>query len=451
MPTAEKRCFVIMPFGEEGTEEHERNWKIYFQIIKPVVTACGYIAKRADELEYLGNITHDIIEWLYQSQLVIADLSGKNANVFYELGVRHALLRAGTIPIMRKGEKPPFDIANYRTIFYSIELDGPASLQQKLKNRIQAFESQQENRCDNPVHETLGSKIPQVDVLHQQQATIETLQSKVDRNKSIIATLQAELAQQASQWSQAQAHYEQQLTDAEAKRRKLQENFEQLTTQYTALETKTSQLTQQKAKLEQQIVNLNQQIQEPPQNKPPVAPPVRKPPLPGKPRFRSEPQPLSEDDVNKMFKTYDFFDSNYNKNGQGFKHQFEPLDLKGEKVIFDKASGLMWQQSGSENEFNFNDAKAYIEKLNTTKFAGCNDWRLPTLEEAMSLMEPKKNKAGLYIDERFDSMQRWIWTADEYGGSARWCVSFNSGGCDRGQIVTVTFVRAVRFGRSSPE
>ena len=102
--TTYKRCFVIMPFGMVGTEDHTRNLKIYRQLIKPVVEECGYESIRADELEHFGNITRDIIELLYESDLVVADLSGKNANVFYELGVRHALLRYGTVPIIRKGE-----------------------------------------------------------------------------------------------------------------------------------------------------------------------------------------------------------------------------------------------------------------------------------------------------------------------------------------------------------
>jgi hypothetical protein len=83
----EKRCFVIMPFGKNGTEEFQRNLKIYKFMIKPVVEEMGYQSIRADELENMGNITRDIIELLHESDLVIADLSGKNANVFYELAV----------------------------------------------------------------------------------------------------------------------------------------------------------------------------------------------------------------------------------------------------------------------------------------------------------------------------------------------------------------------------
>ena len=77
-----KKCFVIMPFGEMGSPEFEKNAKIYQQMIKPVLNECGYDTIRADELEHIGNITRDIIDLLHDADLVVADLSGRNANVF---------------------------------------------------------------------------------------------------------------------------------------------------------------------------------------------------------------------------------------------------------------------------------------------------------------------------------------------------------------------------------
>ncbi len=447
-----KKCFVIMPFGEEGTEEHERNWKIYFQIIKPVVEACGYLVKRADELEYLGNISRDIIEWLYDSQLVIADLSGKNANVFYELGVRHTLLRAGTIPIIRKGEKPPFDIANYRTIFYSIELDGSAKLQQKLKARIEGFESLQEDRCDNPVHETLGTKIPQGDVMQKQAVNIKALQTEIEKFKS-IHTQNQELIRQAEQWSQEKVSYEQEIAALHQNLSRLNQEHQQLNearSQLKLLAQQAEHWSREKAGYEHKIGELQIQLQKLTPPAKPAKPPVVKPAQLIKPRFRSEPKTLSEDEVQKMLEDNDFFDKSKNQKGRGFENQFEEKKLKGTKVIFDQASSLMWQQGGSEKYMSFQDAEAFIQKLNTERFAGFTDWRLPTLEEAMSLMEPKKNQSGLYIDEHFDAKQQWIWTADSFtGGSERWYVYFDSGDCYWDQFDSHSFVRGVRFGQSS--
>ena len=72
----------------------------------------------------------------------------------------------------------------------------------------------------------------------------------------------------------------------------------------------------------------------------------------------------------------------------------------------------MWQQSGSDCDMGLHSAKDQIDDLNRAGFAGHSDWRLPTLEEAMSLVEPEKNDAGLHIDSLFDTKQDQIWTCD---------------------------------------
>jgi|GEM_PF-1236500 len=174
------------------------------------------------------------------------------------------------------------------------------------------------------------------------------------------------------------------------------------------------------------------------------------------PVFRSTPQSLSEAQVKTMLKKFNFYSREYdwnkeycNPGGVGFENDFE-LSKNG-LVVYDKASRLMWQRGGSEKYLYLNQTQAYIDSLNRVGFAGYRDWRLPTLEEAMSLMERNKNKAGLYINELFDSRQRWIWTADPYAGaSGRWVVIFNSGYCSPYDIYYY-HVRAVRIGQSSGE
>ncbi|MCU0645143.1 MAG: DUF1566 domain-containing protein, partial [bacterium] len=169
--------------------------------------------------------------------------------------------------------------------------------------------------------------------------------------------------------------------------------------------------------------------------------------------FRSYPATLSDHQVRTMLKNYNFFDSSWNKSGSGFKHKFEAKTINGKKVVIDRASGLMWQQGGSSDSMLFKKTKSWIAELNRQRYAGFSDWRLPTLEEAMSLMEPDKMNGDLYIDPIFDSNQRWIWTCDlEQGGSSAWVVGFDDGRCYYGQFHYYDYysVRAVRFGQSSP-
>lgn len=104
-------------------------------------------------------------------------------------------------------------------------------------------------------------------------------------------------------------------------------------------------------------------------------------------------------------------------------------------VVCDKVTGLTWQQSGSGFLVEFDDAKTYIARLNQENFAGCRDWRLPTLEEAKSLLEPIRNiHSVLYIDPIFDNKLIRIWTSDScrvLDGSTfgLWSVNFDYGDC----------------------
>ena len=122
--------------------------------------------------------------------------------------------------------------------------------------------------------------------------------------------------------------------------------------------------------------------------------------------------------------------------------------LQGKKVVVDHASGLMWQQSGSDNSISYVKAADYIKQLNQERFAGYSDWRLPTLEEAMSLLEPEKKNDG-YIDPVFDAKSKWIWTSDQSRASRAWGVVFAYGYCNVVGIGNINYVRAVRSGQSS--
>ena len=107
----------------------------------------------------------------------------------------------------------------------------------------------------------------------------------------------------------------------------------------------------------------------------------------------------------------------------------------------------MWQQGGSAEERMFEDANNWIKELYQRKFAGFNDWRLPTLEEAMSLVERERNNDDLYIDPVFNKKQDWIWTKDLFPGEWwAWIVLFDSGRCVSDYFDSGKYVRAVRSG-----
>lgn len=157
---------------------------------------------------------------------------------------------------------------------------------------------------------------------------------------------------------------------------------------------------------------------------------------------------LSPDAVPAMLKEKGFFDYYINKHGRGLRHQYESVERNGAKLVIDHATGLTWQRGGSEELMTFANALKYLEQLNRERFAGYNDWRLPTLEEAMSLMEPEKRNRDLYIDPVFDKNQHWIWTADKEASGGAWVVYFYGGACTHGGVHDPNYVRAVRSGQS---
>jgi len=412
MAERKKTCFVIMPFGKKGTPDFTKNLKIYQQMIKPVLQECGYKAIRADELEHMGNITRDIIELLHSADLVVADLSGKNANVFYELGVRHTLFKCGTIPIIRDGEVPPFDIANYRAIFYNIEIDGPDLFMQELKSRIKTFERIDKKKSDNPVYDILGDDFIKSDVnideMKRELKNIERARKRLERQNQALTKAVNE----------QQKKNENVIGEIANKNKIIREMEHEISVLENKIEDQT--IDSKGMLVESATVDLG----------------------------RRPPKSLDSQNVESILKKHDLFDKQKNPNSKGITHKYKEQSKNNDLVVIDQATGLMWQQSGSDDFMTFKKAQKWIDKLNQLKrvgFAGYSDWRLPTLEEAMSLMEPTKKNGDLYIDPIFDKKQRWIWTCDRVKGATRpWVVYFHYGYCVNNYLSNDYYVRAVR-------
>ena len=145
-----KSCFVIAPIGEEGGPVRIRSDQILNYIIKPVATAVGYSVTRADQIADPGMIDRQILQHIVESDLVVADLTGHNPNVFYELAVRHMLARP-TITLIAQKDSLPFDVIQNRTIKIDHnDLDSVDKAKQQLQEAIQATE-RNPTAQDNPV------------------------------------------------------------------------------------------------------------------------------------------------------------------------------------------------------------------------------------------------------------------------------------------------------------
>jgi len=112
---------VICPIGEECSEEKTHSERVMDEIIEPIAkNEFGYNVVRADKCQVTGQITSQIIELIVNADLLIADLSFQNPNVFYELALRH-ITRKPFIHLIKKGEKIPFDIKDIRAITFDLK------------------------------------------------------------------------------------------------------------------------------------------------------------------------------------------------------------------------------------------------------------------------------------------------------------------------------------------
>lgn len=159
-----KVCFVVSPIGQEGTETYQKFRDAYDYVIKSAVKDAGYQLQilRADEINRTGSFIKDILESLFSAFLVIADLTDQNPNVFYELGVRHALCPR-TILIAQSVDDIPSDLREYRTIVYDTSAKGAAVFSERLKHFLQEIHSEPD-RPDNPVLDRIGGIIARTEL-----------------------------------------------------------------------------------------------------------------------------------------------------------------------------------------------------------------------------------------------------------------------------------------------
>jgi tetratricopeptide (TPR) repeat protein len=115
-------AFVVMPFGEKEQIDFNR---VYGDLIKPALEQAGFEVFRADEEMRAGDIRTDMFQQLLLADLVVADLSIDNPNVWYEVGVRHALRARGVIHIKCRRDHMPFDVYTDRSLRYRIKQGVP--------------------------------------------------------------------------------------------------------------------------------------------------------------------------------------------------------------------------------------------------------------------------------------------------------------------------------------
>jgi len=123
--TAAKTVFLVSPIGKANTPEHRRAKLVLDFIVRKAFAAPEWLVIRADNEDSPDSISTQVIKRIVESDLIVADLSGHNPNVFYELAVAHGYERP-VLHMITDGERMPFDVADQRAISY--ELENPESV-----------------------------------------------------------------------------------------------------------------------------------------------------------------------------------------------------------------------------------------------------------------------------------------------------------------------------------
>lgn len=194
----EKTCFIITPIGDEQSEIRREIDGINHVAIEPVLNEFGFKMVVSHLIFNSSSIKDEIIKHVYESDLVIANLTNLNPNVMYEVALRHSAGKS-IIHIIRDDQKLPFDLQDHRTFSYTNDIKGVSELQEKLRKSIEVA-IDPNSKISNPVYNGLQkivlNDIPKTDMKFedlltsilqiQKQMNSEILSLKNDYYKSII-------------------------------------------------------------------------------------------------------------------------------------------------------------------------------------------------------------------------------------------------------------------------
>lgn len=162
-----KKCFIITPIGDNGSEIRRHIDGIIDAALIPVLEEhFDYELEVAHRIDAPGNIPKQVITSIYHSDLVVANLTGNNPNVMYELALRHCFGTA-VIVIAEDGTKIPADIVSERTIFYVNDAQGVLDLKDKLESMVQRIQESNEIKQSGPVYDALKEALDRETVIEK--------------------------------------------------------------------------------------------------------------------------------------------------------------------------------------------------------------------------------------------------------------------------------------------
>jgi len=198
---AQKKCFVISPIGQKGSSERAAADQVLKHLIRKSL-ASGFDISRADENSNPGAISPTMIASILEADLVIADLSGFNPNVFYELAIAHGYKKP-TIHLQKSGETAPFDVKDMRIVRYDMSDLDELEEDQKLLREYANFAMKNSGKMETPLTSAQSFMVLEESTDPVAESNVRVMQAIKELSRDVKAALSArrvrpELSQELS-------------------------------------------------------------------------------------------------------------------------------------------------------------------------------------------------------------------------------------------------------------
>jgi hypothetical protein len=177
-PLEGRTCFVATPIGPENSDVRKSADGLLREVIVPELEALGFAVAVPHELSTPGSITGQIVGHLIDASLVVANVSGLNPNVMYELAVRHAT-RKPVVILADESTKLPFDVSDQRTLFFENSMMGAFRLRPQFRAAAVAAIEQGDIE-DNPIYRGRT-----VSIIKSEPGTPDATKYIIDRLESV--------------------------------------------------------------------------------------------------------------------------------------------------------------------------------------------------------------------------------------------------------------------------